>query len=91
VQRGADYVAFGRFFASRTKPDAPPAALELLARARAQLAVPICAIGGITPHTAAQVIAAGAHWVAAVDAVFGSGDPEAAARAFVAALAKDPA
>lgn len=91
VQRGADYVAFGRFFGSRTKPDAPPAALELLGRARALLAVPVCAIGGITPQTAAQVRAAGAHWIAAVDAVFGSADPEAAARAFATALAKDPA
>lgn len=89
IAAGASYVAFGRFFDSRTKPDAPQATLELLAEARARFAVPICAIGGVTPDNAPALIAHGAHWVAAVEGVFGSGTPagiEAAARAYVEAF-----
>jgi thiamine-phosphate pyrophosphorylase len=85
VAAGADYVAFGRFFASRTKPDAPPATLELLRRAHGELRVPICAIGGVTPVNAAALIGAGADLVAAVEGVFGDAEPaavEAAARAY---------
>ena len=79
---GASYVAFGRFFDSRTKPDAPPAAPTLLNQARAQLQLPICAIGGVTPDNAADLIARGADMVAAVEGVFGADEIEAAARAY---------
>lgn len=85
VAAGADYVAFGRFFASRTKPDAPQAETPLLAQARGQIRVPICVIGGLTPHNAGTLVAAGADLVAAVEGVFGDGEPaavEAAARAY---------
>lgn len=82
VAQDASYVGFGRFFESRTKPAAPPAELGLLARARPQLRVPICAIGGLTPDNAQAVIAAGADLVAAVGGVFGAEDIEAAARAY---------
>lgn len=79
---GVAYVAFGRFFESRTKPDAPPAELALLPSARAQLTLPICAIGGLTPDNAGPVIAAGADLIAAVGGVFGAADITAAARAY---------
>ncbi|MGH8540639.1 MAG: thiamine phosphate synthase [Stenotrophobium sp.] len=85
---GADYAAFGRFFPSRTKPDAPPATLELLAQARPQLRIPICAIGGVTPDNAAPLIATGADMIAAVEGVFGAEDIEAAARAYVRLFAR---
>ncbi|NLM99853.1 MAG: thiamine phosphate synthase [Campylobacteraceae bacterium] len=45
--QGASYVAFGSFFPSSTKPDAKKAPLELLKRAKKELKIPICAIGGI--------------------------------------------
>ncbi|MEJ2434642.1 MAG: thiamine phosphate synthase [Pseudolabrys sp.] len=77
---GADYVAFGRFFASRTKPEAVHAEPTLLTRARAELDRPIVAIGGITPDNGAQLIAAGADMLAVIDALFGRSDVEAAAR-----------
>ncbi|TXH06080.1 MAG: thiamine phosphate synthase [Nevskiaceae bacterium] len=79
---GASYVAFGRFFDSRTKPDAPPAPPELLSLARPQLRIPVCAIGGVTPDNAPTLIARGADMVAAVEGVFGAPDIEAAARAY---------
>lgn len=45
--QGASYVAFGSFFPSSTKPDAKKAPLELLKRAKKELKIPICVIGGI--------------------------------------------
>ena len=45
---GADYVAFGAFFPSPTKPNATAAPLELLPQAKQTLKIPICAIGGIS-------------------------------------------
>jgi thiamine-phosphate pyrophosphorylase len=77
---GANYVAFGRFFRSKTKPGAPCAALETLSEARTRLHVPIVAIGGITPQNGRTLIAAGADLLAVIDGVFGQRDPEAAAR-----------
>lgn len=79
---GADYVAFGRFFPSATKPLAVPATPELLRQARRHLAIPLVAIGGITPERGCLLIAAGADMLAAVDAVFGHSDIRAAAAAF---------
>lgn len=87
ASQGANYVAFGRFFPSRTKPDAPPADVAALRLARAQLSIPICAIGGITPQTAPTLISAGADLIAAVDGIFGASDPEAAARAYASCFA----
>lgn len=81
---GASYVAFGRFFASRTKPDAPPADVGLLRQARARLTIPICAIGGLTALNAAPVLAAGADLIAAVDGVFGAPDIQQACAAYAA-------
>ncbi len=48
----ADYLAFGRFFPSRTKPDALPADPALLGDAR-RLGRPLAAIGGITADNGA--------------------------------------
>jgi thiamine-phosphate pyrophosphorylase len=79
VAAGADYVAFGRFFASNTKPNAVTADIELLVDARHQLQVPIVAIGGITPDNGGALIAAGADYLAAIDGVFGQADVYAAA------------
>ena len=79
-QQGADYVAFGRFFPSRTKPQAVPADIALLRQAKAQLHLPIVAIGGITAQNGAQLIAAGADMLAVVDAVFAQEDIVTAAR-----------
>ena len=80
VAAGADYVAFGSFFASRVKPDARRADVALLAARRA-LGVPVVAIGGITADNARRAERAGADAVAVISAVFGAPDVEAAARA----------
>ena len=44
---GADYVAFGSFFPSPTKPLAKVVDPEVLKVAKEQMSVPVCAIGGI--------------------------------------------
>lgn len=86
---GADYVAFGRFFPSRTKPDAVAAAPELLSAARRAIGLPLVAIGGITPDNGAQLLAAGADLLAVIHAVFGQPDIEAAARRFAQLFNQD--
>lgn len=82
AKAGADYVAIGSVFPSSTKPAAPPAPLEAIARARAACGLPVAAIGGITPENAPAAIAAGADMVAVISAVFAAPDVRAAARAF---------
>ncbi len=79
---GADYAAFGSFFASTTKPRAVPAALDILRRARRELSLPLVAIGGVTPENGGPLIAAGAHMLAVVEGVFGQPDIRAAALAY---------
>jgi len=78
LEAGADYLAFGAIFASSTKPGAAVIGTGVLREARQRFAVPLFAIGGITPAGAADCRAAGAHWLAVVDAVWGSPDPAAA-------------
>jgi thiamine-phosphate pyrophosphorylase len=81
---GADYIAFGRFFSSRSKPQAVPATASLLAEARARLDLPIVAIGGITPANGRALIDAGADLLAVIHGVFGQPDVRAAAAAYAA-------
>jgi thiamine-phosphate pyrophosphorylase len=76
---GADYVAFGRFFTSVSKPEAPPASLATLQQAHEQLSIPIAAIGGITPVNAPALLAHGAAMLAVIHGVFGAPDIAAAA------------
>ena len=71
---GADYVAFGRFFSSRSKPEAVQAEAQLLRQAREHLQLPLVAIGGITPENGRQLLEAGADMLAVIHAVFGQPD-----------------
>lgn len=80
VKQGADYVAFGSFFASPVKPGAIRAELSLLPQARA-LGVPVVAIGGITADNARIVIDAGADAVAVITDIFGHDDLQAVTHA----------
>ncbi|HET7125806.1 MAG TPA: thiamine phosphate synthase [Lysobacter sp.] len=85
---GADYIAFGAFFPSPTKPNARRASTDLL-RASAGLDLPRVAIGGITPDNAHPLVAAGADLVAVVSGVFDAPDPIRAARAYLSCF-EDP-
>ncbi len=77
---GATYVAFGRFFPSRSKPHATPADPALLKAVR--LRIPVIAIGGITPENGGELLAAGANLLAVIESVSAVPAPEQAALAF---------
>ena len=81
VAAGADYVAFGAFFATRSKTGTRRADPRLLGEAAA-LGVPRVAIGGITPDNARSLVEAGADLVAVISGVYDAADPVAAAHAF---------
>ncbi len=83
---GADYVAFGRFYPSATKPLAPPAAPEFLRKARQQIQCPIVAIGGITQDNMAPLVACGADAIALCHELFTAPDIEQKARCLIAAF-----
>lgn len=79
---GADYVAFGSFFPSRVKPGAVRPPVDLLTRAKAAVALPVVAIGGITTQNAGTLIEAGADAVAVISDLFEAGDVRARAERF---------
>ncbi|OGT17709.1 MAG: thiamine-phosphate diphosphorylase, partial [Gallionellales bacterium RIFOXYD12_FULL_53_10] len=79
---GADYVAFGAFFASTVKPRARVAELPLLQEARRVIKLPVVAIGGITLENGASVLEAGADALAVISALFSAPDITLAARQF---------
>ncbi|TBR36355.1 MULTISPECIES: thiamine phosphate synthase [Dyella] len=89
VAAGADYIAFGAFFPSPTKPQARRAALDLL-RQSAALRVPRVAIGGITHENGGLLVDAGADYLAAISAVFRADDVRAAAQSFTDLFPANP-
>lgn len=82
-KNGADYVAFGAFYPTNTKPDAKSATLPLLEEAREQITVPIVAIGGITVERAVPLIERGANMVAVVSDLFTAVDIEDRAKHYL--------
>lgn len=82
VDAGANYVAFGRFFNSYTKPQATSCSVVLLQQARQTLNCPIIAIGGITPNNGAELIKAGADCLAVIHGLFGQAEVTATAQAY---------
>lgn len=82
-QQGADYVAFGRFFNSSTKPTAPQAELSLLSDASKMINIPIVAIGGITHDLAPLLINEGVDILAVIQGIFGQSNVLNATQQFV--------
>ncbi len=80
--QGVDYVAFGRFFPSGSKPDAPLARVETLIQAKKIINLPIVAIGGILPENSSQLLDAGADVLAVIGGVFDN-DPEQSTKAYL--------
>lgn len=85
-QKGADYVAFGRCFASTTKPGERYVTLEQIRQVRPQLIIPMVGIGGITAPRVRELRQAGVDAVAVIAAVFAAADSEAAAREICAQM-----
>lgn len=80
---GASYLAFGRFYASRTKPDARPAEIALLTRAKARFKLPLVAIGGVSLDNAEPLIRAGADALALCQGLYLAAEPARVAQAFL--------
>jgi thiamine-phosphate pyrophosphorylase len=87
-EAGADYVAFGAYFASTTKAEAEPADIALLEWWAELMELPCVAIGGITAGNCAPLVRAGANFLAVCNSVWSdpAGAPEAI-RALNAAIA----
>jgi len=81
---GADYIAFGSFFLSGTKPQAKPADLAILQQAKQRLELPLVAIGGIVAENAEILISSGASAVAVIGGVFLTPDPLLSSRKITA-------
>ena len=75
VNAGADYIAFGVFFPSPSKPDAVHATPDIIQRAKQQFDVPVVAIGGITPENGQSLIVAGADMLAVISGLYASETP----------------
>ncbi|MFT3928627.1 MAG: thiamine phosphate synthase [Myxococcales bacterium] len=86
VAAGASYVAFGAFHPTATKNTTRRADTALLRDSEA-FGVPRCCIGGITPHNARPLVAAGAELIAVIGGVFNAADPLAALEQYEAAFA----
>ena len=84
VSQHADYIAFGAFFSSPTKPAAARAGIDLILRAKQQLPIPVCAIGGINLDNGATLVDAGADMLAVISGVFAAPDITERARCFAA-------
>jgi thiamine-phosphate pyrophosphorylase len=80
-QQGANYVAFGRFFPSMSKPDAVQADPAILREAKQRIRLPVVAIGGIDQGNAQSLIDAGADALAVINGIFNQADIAAASQA----------
>jgi thiamine-phosphate pyrophosphorylase len=89
AEAGADYVAFGAFYPTTTKPSPYRPSPDLLAWWADLMEVPVVAIGGITPDNCAPLVTAGADFIAVVTAVWNHPQgPGAAVVAFNDAIAR---
>jgi len=81
---GADYIAVGSMFATRSKAEFELVGPDLLRKLRGEIRVPLIGIGGITHDNVQEVVRAGADGVAVISAVAAADDPRAASERFVA-------
>ena len=79
---GASYVAFGGFYPSKVKKYEVSTPVDIVSRAKASIALPVCVIGGMTPENAVPLVDEGADMVAAISSVYSAEQPHEAALAF---------
>ena len=81
-EAGADYVAFGAFYPTLTKPSNYRPDPSILTWWSTLFEIPSVAIGGITPDNAQPLVDAGADFLAVCQSVWGKDDPATAVKAF---------
>uniref|UniRef100_UPI0035650669 thiamine phosphate synthase n=1 Tax=Sulfurovum sp. TaxID=1969726 RepID=UPI0035650669 len=69
-EEGADYVAFGSFFPSPTKPHSGVISINVLHKAKEAVEIPVCAIGGISQTNIGQITATQTDMISVVSAAF---------------------
>ena len=85
---GASYVAFGGFYPSRVKKYEVTTPADIVSRAKRELSLPVCVIGGMTPENSRLLVEEGADMVAAISSIYQSDAPTEATSAFVQLFAK---
>ncbi len=80
---GADYIVFGAFFPSPTKPEAAHATPDIIQTAKQRFDLPVVAIGGITPENGQSLIEAGADMLAVISGLYASNDPFSTTKQYI--------
>ncbi len=88
---GADYAVLGPVFPTPSKARlVEPLGPAGLRRCVERVALPVIAIGGLTPENAAKAFACGASGVAAIRSLLAADDPAAAVRLMLSASTRRP-
>lgn len=87
-KEGADYVAFGAFFPSLTKPNTVSVTMNFIAEAKNKITAPIVGIGGIRLTNAKKVIQSGCVAIAVCNDLFQSGNIKAKAAQYAQLFAE---
>ena len=85
AKAGVDYISFGAFYPTPTKPNAPTATIDLLQWAKHDTAlknISVFAIGGILPHHCNQLIKNGADGIAMVRGILNSDNITQASKSY---------
>jgi thiamine-phosphate pyrophosphorylase len=70
AEQEANYISFGAFYPSKTKPQAVQAEPKILGWWYDNSTVPAAAIGGITPENCGELVSAGANFICASSGVW---------------------
>jgi len=87
AEGSSDYLGVGPVYGTRSKADAKPTlGLPAFQAICASTALPVVAIGSLTPERVDEVVSAGAWGVAAIGAIWDAPSPQRAIEAFLRAL-----
>jgi thiamine-phosphate pyrophosphorylase len=83
---GADYIAVGSIFPTKTKKEVSVVGVDILKELKRIVSTPLVAIGGINQNNVGEVVSAGADAVAVISAVLGEKDVRGAVHKLVARM-----
>lgn len=87
---GADWIFAGTIYPSESHPGLAGRGSEAIAGAVRASAVPVLAIGGVTPERVAELRGAGAHGVAVIRGIWEAASPDEALSRYLQALREGP-